>query len=145
MDTINDRLEYILSKFFKSKTEAAAFFGVTRGHISNVTTGNKPVRGDFLEKVAESLPMVNIDWLYHGRGDMYFRATVEGDYTEATVDLVHGVGEPPASYLPEVSGEKKDVSDAEVIARIMSRLIGDLEALQARVSVLEGAGKEKSL
>lgn len=126
MKPINERLDILLLSLFKSKTAAAKRFGVSRGYISNLTTGGKPVRGDFLEKIAEVLPMVNIDWLYHGRGTMLY----QGEDSEK----ISGVEEPVGKYA---AGAADNAADIAAMDAAIMELRASVEALRLRMDSIK--------
>lgn len=139
METIHDRLEYLINRLFDSKTAAARALGVSRAYISNMTTGKKNVSGDIITKISESLPLVNIDWLYHGRGKMIWTdPEPSGEVEGGTLQ------EPSVVYIQParpVAGNAKEVSRKELLEQL-AHLVSDVDAVLAWKAEMEMWRKE---
>lgn len=67
-DAFKERLELILSHYELSAAAFADAIGVQRSSISHVLSGRNKPSLDFILKVVQSFPEVNLYWLLNGKG-----------------------------------------------------------------------------
>lgn len=64
------RLGEFLDRKMLSKRDFSAQIGISASMISFYVSGNQPFTGRLIEGITEFYPELNLDWLFHGRGDM---------------------------------------------------------------------------
>lgn len=65
------RIEAILSEKDLTQTQFAASINIQRSTLSHILSGRNKPSLDFVLKVVEAFPEINIEWLTLGIGDMY--------------------------------------------------------------------------
>lgn len=68
-DAFQERLETILKYYELSATAFAEEIGVQRSSISHLLSGRNKPSLDFVLKVIQRFPEVNLYWLLNGKGD----------------------------------------------------------------------------
>lgn len=68
METINQRIAYIIETKERSKASAAQRMGYTRSYITYITTDNSSVGIQVVNKILNAYPDVNARWLITGEG-----------------------------------------------------------------------------
>lgn len=71
MNRISDRIREVRKTLHLSQADLAKRLGVTRGHISNLETGQAAPSEQLLRLVSE-LFLVNFEWLSHGTGVRFY-------------------------------------------------------------------------
>jgi transcriptional regulator with XRE-family HTH domain len=64
-----ERLKTLLSLIHLSQTALAQRLGYTRGYVSLLINGEKPISQQVLNLILEMFPKVNIHWLLSGMGE----------------------------------------------------------------------------
>lgn len=113
----------LIDKLFKTQQNAADRLGFKKAFINSIATGNARISGNVILQIAEKYPQVNIDWLIHGRGPMFWK--LGSDNT-----ILNMVEESDPEY--NIPGTGGDVSVEKVML--------ELQALQEKVRRLS---KEK--
>lgn len=148
LDTINERLDYLLLTLYQTKTAAAAALGWGRSYISNVTAGGEYPSGEFLKRLASSSELVNMDWLFHGRGPMMWP---EGYGQEGRAEVlslgIAAQNEPPRAAAEDApkytagDGEQRLVAMLEYNQREMQEMRREIDFLKVQMAKRERRGK----
>lgn len=121
--SITERFAIIVDRLFDTQNDAAKQFGFTRSYLSAIYNGKKPITAHVIEAICRCVPMVNIDWLYHGRGVMVSEIKNDDD------DGIAKTNEPLLIY-PMPSGNAKMIKDS-LILEGLAQLLDDVEGLKA--------------
>ena len=68
---MKDRLSKIISAEGLTPSTLADEIGVQRSGISHILSGRNYPSFDFMQKLLERFPKLNIEWLISGKGSMY--------------------------------------------------------------------------
>lgn len=68
METINERISNIISRFCESNTDFAKIVGEKPQTVSNWLS--RDISKKTLNKILKAFPLINASWLYTGEGDM---------------------------------------------------------------------------
>lgn len=148
LDTINERLDYLLLVLFETKTAAAKALGWGRSYISNVTTGGEQPSGEFLKRLSNISELVNMDWLFHGRGPMLWP---EGYWVNGVAKVL-SLGIPAQNEQPRAAaedaprytvgdGEQRLVAMLEYNQQEMQELRREIDFLKVQMAKRERGGK----
>ena len=66
-----------------SPTQFAAAINIQRSTLSHILSGRNNPSLDFIIKVVETFPDINLDWLARGVGDMYKTSNEKPDTTQS--------------------------------------------------------------
>ena len=81
---------------------------VTRGTIINYVKDGKPIRHDFLEKLKTAYPLLDMNWLFTGEGDMELAEQIASDERiDKLEDVVDGLNEQMEEVLEELKAMNK--------------------------------------
>ncbi len=67
---MEDRLLKILKHYDLSPSVFADKLGVQRSSISHILSGRNKPSFDFITKVGDTFPLINIEWFINGKGNM---------------------------------------------------------------------------
>ena len=98
-DAFQERLEIILKYFELSATAFAEEIGVQRSSISHLLSGRNKPSLDFVLKVVQRFPEVNLYWLLNGKGSF-----PQKDQKETPYSPIH-----PAPDVKVPPGGKREV------------------------------------
>lgn len=113
MTTIQERLKAFIKSLNISERDFCKSIGVSHSYVSNVK--NK-VNASTREALASVYPLLNIDWLLTGRGDMLLDA--------------------PREVVRPSEGKKPEVSPAPASNDVASRLLALVESQQQTIAQL---------
>jgi len=109
---MKDRLRQIINYTGLKQTEFAEKLQVQRSNISHFLSGRNKPRVDFIEKLKEVFPEINLEWLIMGTGEMLLSQNV------TTVKQNQGnTGKPEKPDHPDDTvepGDKVPPKDTEV-------------------------------
>jgi len=69
MENFNERLLYIFEKFSLNASTFADKIGVQRSSMSHILSGRNKASLDFILKIYDAFPQINLAWLTLGEGD----------------------------------------------------------------------------
>ena len=102
----NSRLEIILKHYGLSASVFAEKISVQRSSISHILSGRNKPSLDFIDKVLQVFPEIDLVWLLSGKGNLH-----------NTTPLDHpGAAKPPVETQPSTSSV---INDSEGIDRIV--------------------------
>lgn len=67
---LNERIQLIMHFKKLNATQFAEEVGVQRSSISHLITGRNKPSLDFIQKLTEAFPEIDLHWLIHGKGQM---------------------------------------------------------------------------
>lgn len=124
------RLKELISALKITQSAFAQRLGVTRGYVSILISGEKPISQTILNGIANCYPKVNMNWLISGNAEMFQEKKDVAQEPESGV--LTGVMEPEAVYA-RVRGLR-----VEELPQILLSLQAEVEELRRRVEELEG-------
>ncbi len=71
MEDFISRFRYLINNLEISNSRFADELGVQRSSISHIISGRNKPGFDFIEKIVNTYPQVNADWLITGRGSVF--------------------------------------------------------------------------
>ncbi len=71
MNSIADRLKYVLSYYQLNAAEFAEKLGIQKSSISHLLSGRNKPSFQFLSKMAKTFPEINLTWFITGDGDIF--------------------------------------------------------------------------
>lgn len=86
MEDFVKRLEFLLEHFELSASSFADKIGVQRSSLSHILSGRNKASLDFILKINDSFPELNIEWLIKGIGS-YSMEKNTGNIQPASIDL----------------------------------------------------------
>jgi len=105
-----------ISEFLKRENKSSALFaeeiGVQPSGISHILSGRNRPSLDFVLKMLETYPYININWLLFGKGNMYNPEIIPdlfGNYTDISVKKE---SEKEVSHENEAEGSIKAATEA---------------------------------
>lgn len=78
---MNQRIQELIEKLNLTSSKFADEIGVPRSSISHIVSGRNKPSLDFVTKILEKYPEVNINWLLFGRGEC-FSGDIESSQTD---------------------------------------------------------------
>ncbi|MDM1045997.1 helix-turn-helix transcriptional regulator [Myroides sp. 1354] len=111
MENFVNRLEFLLEHFELSASAFADKIGVQRSSLSHILSGRNKASLDFILKINDTFPELNLEWLIKGIGSFSGEKKQE-IFTSKSVDLFsNGSQVEPQNPLltPAVSEAKKEV------------------------------------
>lgn len=131
--TITGRITYLIGALKENTNSFSNKIGVSQSTVATAIKRNKGVNSDLIEKITIAYPIVNIDWLITGRGEM-LKPTSENNSRN-----VHNNGKISGGV---VTGDNND-NNVPICAPISSDSDQEILLLKARISHLEEMLKEK--
>lgn len=86
MDTIRDRILFLLEKKGITKTEFAIKLNITQAYVSKITNKGAIPSDRLIEDICEKFG-VNENWLRTGDGEMFIDVPVEDEYFKAATQI----------------------------------------------------------
>lgn len=77
------RINKVMEAKKLSPTQFAAAINIQRSTLSHILSGRNNPSLDFIIKVVETFPDINLDWLARGVGDMYKTSNEKPDTTQS--------------------------------------------------------------
>ncbi|WP_353104169.1 helix-turn-helix transcriptional regulator [Myroides odoratus] len=108
MENFVNRLEFLLEHFELSASAFADKIGVQRSSLSHILSGRNKASLDFILKINDTFPELNLEWLIKGIGS-FSGEKKQGDLGAPTVDLFSSTSkiETPNTTLPPAPLEGK--------------------------------------
>ncbi|NVO18269.1 MAG: helix-turn-helix transcriptional regulator [Bacteroidetes bacterium] len=105
----------------KAKNYTAAQFadeiGVQKSGISHIISGRNNPSLDFVQKILQRFPEVNMDWLIMSKGPMFSSDSIRPVLTEPTLFTPHEVNIPTSDlFTTEISQPETPKIDAKIVA-----------------------------
>lgn len=130
--TITGRITYLIGALKENTNSFSNKIGVSQSTVATAIKRNKGVKSDLIEKITIAYPIVNIDWLITGRGEM-LKSTSENNSRN-----VHNTSKISGGVM---TGDNN--APAPINASISSDNEQQILLLEARVLHLEEMLKEK--
>ncbi|WP_410877656.1 helix-turn-helix domain-containing protein [Myroides sp. DW712] len=111
MENFVNRLEFLLEHFELSASAFADKIGVQRSSLSHILSGRNKASLDFILKINDTFPELNLEWLIKGIGS-FSGEKKQGDYTPPSTDLFspeRQIETPNSPTSPSVEAIKKEV------------------------------------
>jgi len=86
MENFVNRLEFLLEHFELSASSFADKIGVQRSSLSHILSGRNKASLDFILKINDTFPELNLEWLIKGIGS-FSGEKKQGDLGTSSVDL----------------------------------------------------------
>jgi len=80
------RLKEIRERLKIPQDDFADVIGISQGHLSQVENGKKNISYFIISRIAEKLPVVNLNWLIIGTGKMFFQKSKKQYVSESQTD-----------------------------------------------------------
>lgn len=108
MENFVNRLEFLLEHFELSASAFADKIGVQRSSLSHILSGRNKASLDFILKINDTFPELNLEWLIKGNGS-FSGEKKQADLGAPTVDLFSSTSkiETPNTTLPPTPLEEK--------------------------------------
>lgn len=108
MENFVNRLEFLLEHFELSASAFADKIGVQRSSLSHILSGRNKASLDFILKINDTFPELNLEWLIKGIGS-FSGEKKQGDLGTPTADLFSSTSkiETPNTTLPPTPLEGK--------------------------------------
>ncbi|QQU04674.1 helix-turn-helix domain-containing protein [Myroides odoratus] len=108
MENFINRLEFLLKHFELSASAFADKIGVQRSSLSHILSGRNKVSLDFILKINDTFPELNLEWLIKGIGS-FSGEKKQTDLGTPTADLFSSTSkiETPNTTLPPAPLEGK--------------------------------------
>lgn len=122
---MQDQIQEILRREDLSSSQFADKIGVQRSSVSHVLSGRNKPGYVFIQKILESFPGINAEWLITGYGDMYkqirpSKELFDGPYSETSP----AKDEKKLTAKVEKPGLNEQITDREpMIKREVERVI----------------------
>lgn len=107
MDDFSKRLEYIFSHFRLTSSQFADSIGVQKSNISHILSERNKPSLDFILKIREAFPVINLYWLIYGTGP--FLTENDPTISESKKEMVL-----PVSPSAETGEKNNDISGKEI-------------------------------
>jgi len=120
------RLKAFIKTMKIKQTVLAQRIGFTPGFISRVISGQEVFTGKLVLKLSESFPMLNMDWLLRGDGEMFLGDTEKKNTAES--ESPPGVREPDEGYVTDPVGQ---------LRRLFENFEKRISALEAEVQEMK--------
>lgn len=117
MDNFVNRLEFILEHFELSASAFADKIGVQRSSLSHILSGRNKASLDFILKINDTFPELNIEWLIKGNGS-FSGAQKQENKTSKSRDLFSEESKNEPVVSPSISSEletKKEVVAPKIL------------------------------
>ena len=108
MEDFIKRLEYLLDYYSLSASLFADKIGVQRSSISHLLSGRNKPSLDFVMKIMDVFPDVNLYWILNGKGD--FLKTNDKELSKTAAPLVS-----PSPIAPEIDFDAHEKNEKEII------------------------------
>lgn len=120
-----ERIQELIDKLNIQPSKFADEIGVPRSTISHLVSGRNKPSLDFIVKIVERYPEVNVDWIVFGRGNAFNDANMSSEigYVEKMADKVDKNAEKPLKNQPDlfsIADQSDDISaNIDTIKEIM--------------------------
>lgn len=116
MEDIIKRLEHLLDYYSLSASLFADKIGVQRSSISHLLSGRNKPSLDFVMKIMDVFPDVNLYWILNGKGD-FLKTNEKKELPATPVPLVA-----PTPTTPEIDFDAHEKNEKEVVPEIEKEL-----------------------
>lgn len=123
METINDRICYVVSESGKTKTAFAAALNLTQSMVSKICSGSASPSDRTISDICKEFG-VNEVWLRTGEGEPYRKETRQEQIMRFATQTVKGSDEFRKSFVAMLA--KMDADDWEALSRLFQKLSGEL-------------------
>ncbi|WP_353161260.1 helix-turn-helix transcriptional regulator [Myroides odoratus] len=117
MENFVNRLEFLLEHFELSASSFADKIGVQRSSLSHILSGRNKASLDFILKINDTFPELNLEWLIKGIGS-FSGEKKQGDLGTSSVDLFSSASkiETPNPSLPStpLEGKKEAIASKSI-------------------------------
>ncbi|MDX2190829.1 MAG: helix-turn-helix transcriptional regulator [Bacteroidota bacterium] len=101
---INLRISHLIDKLGHNKSSFANQVGVSQPIITHITNGRNNPGLEVIQKILQSFPEVNPDWLIMGRGEVFLNNQLR---IKMITDLLSDINEKIISIENEVASLKE--------------------------------------
>lgn len=128
--TITERITYLIGALKENTNSFSNKIGVSQSTVATALKRNKGVNSDLIEKITIAYPIVNVDWLLTGQGEMLKSTSVNNSRN------VHNTGKISGGVM---TGDNNAPIDASITSDSKQRIL----LLEEKVQHLEEMLKEK--
>lgn len=75
-DNQGDRVKEIRSYFDMTQKEFAKFAGISQPYLSSLERNERQISADFIKKITNCMPGINLNWLFLGAGSMLLSGNI---------------------------------------------------------------------
>lgn len=123
---MNQRIQELIEKLNLTSSKFADEIGVPRSSISHIVSGRNKPSLDFVTKILEKYPEVNINWLLFGRGEC-FSGDIESTQTDISSSDTPKEIKKEASEQGLFSHDNKEETANEVVEQAVNKELKDEE------------------
>jgi transcriptional regulator with XRE-family HTH domain len=109
MEDFIKRLEYLLDYYSMSASLFADKIGVQRSSISHLLSGRNKPSLDFVMKIMDVFPDINLYWILNGKGD-FLKINEKKELSATAAPLVA-----PPPTAPEIDFDAHEKSEKEIV------------------------------
>lgn len=114
------RIEKIMSHYDLSASAFADKIGVGRSSISHIVSGRNKPSLDFIMKILEVFPEINLYWLMNGSGEFIKNSGIATSKKMPSSPIQNPKPENPVEKIPDpITGTLKSSSVGKEIARVI--------------------------
>ncbi len=102
MDSFSGRLKKILEQYNLSASQFAQKMEIPKSRVSHLLSGRNKPGFDFLVKLSEVFPELNLKWILTGSGEMISSPTLSDSKNSGETDVFVSAGKTPGQTENEI-------------------------------------------